>query len=77
LFYNEAAFLKNPIFRIYYIYNIMGCQKFDKNFCNFLEVIHSEKSNYSEKIGANYYPFGLKHKGYYNSNIIKTRAKWD
>ena len=52
----------------------MGCQKFDKNFCNFLEVIHSEKSNYSEKIGANYYPFGLKHKGYNNVTPANVNA---
>ena len=44
----------------------MGGQRPDTDFCNFLEVIHFKKRRYGEKNYLNYYPFGLKHKGYNN-----------
>ncbi|QSS96317.1 RHS repeat-associated core domain-containing protein [Psychroflexus sp. ALD_RP9] len=44
----------------------MGCKKLDTDFFNFLELVHSEKSASEEKKRINYYPFGLKHKGYNN-----------
>ena len=42
----------------------MGCRKLDTDFCNFLEIVYSEKRHYAEKKRINYYPFGLKHRGY-------------
>ena len=44
----------------------MGCQKLNTNFCNFLQIVPAEKRDYGEKKCVNYYPFGLKHKGYNN-----------
>ena len=44
----------------------MGCQKLNIDFFNFLEIIHSKKRVCGEKKRINYYPFGLKHKGYNN-----------
>ena len=52
----------------------MGCAKLKYQNFSFLEVIHSEKSAPEEKKRINYYPFGLKHKGY-NTNII-SEHKW-
>jgi len=46
----------------------MGCKRLNTDFFTFLEVVHSEKSAPEEKKRINYYPFGLKHKGY-NSTI--------
>lgn len=45
----------------------MGCKRLDTDFFNFLEVVHSEKSDRGEKKRVNYYPFGLQHKGYNNT----------
>lgn len=42
----------------------MGCKKPNTDFCNFLEIAYSEKRDYVGKKCVNYYPFGLKHKGY-------------
>jgi len=42
----------------------MGCRKLDTDFYNFLAEIPAEKRHYGEKKCINYYPFGLKHKGY-------------
>ena len=47
----------------------MGCTKLTYQNFSFLEVIHSEKRVSAEKKRVNYYPFGLKHKGY-NANIV-------
>ncbi len=47
----------------------MGCQKLNIDFFNALEVIHPKKRVSEEKKRINYYPFGLKHKGY-NNNIV-------
>ncbi len=44
----------------------MGCQKLNIDFFNALEVIHPKKRVSEEKKRINYYPFGLKHKGYNN-----------
>jgi len=45
----------------------MGCKRLNTDFFTFLEVVHSEKSAPEEKKRINYYPFGLKHKGYNNT----------
>ncbi len=47
----------------------MGCQKLNIDFFNALEVIHPKKRVSEEKKRINYYPFGLKHKGYNNTPI--------
>jgi RHS repeat-associated protein len=44
----------------------MGCTKLKYQNFSFLEVIHSKKKVSGEKKRINYYPFGLKHKGYNN-----------
>ena len=44
----------------------MGCLKLNTNFCNVLQILPAEKRDYGEKKCVNYYPFGLKHKGYNN-----------
>jgi len=44
----------------------MGCPKLNIDFFHFLEIIHSKKKGCAEKKRINYYPFGLKHKGYNN-----------
>ncbi len=44
----------------------MGCQKLNTDFFNSLEIIHPKKRVSEEKKRINYYPFGLKHKGYNN-----------
>jgi RHS repeat-associated protein len=44
----------------------MGCKRLNTDFFNFLEIVHSKKSAPEEKKCINYYPFGLKHKGYNN-----------
>ena len=56
----------------------MGCKKLNTDFFNFLEIVHSKKSASEEKKRINYYPFGLKHKGYNNvvsanSNSVASR----
>lgn len=45
----------------------MGCKRLDTDFFDFLELVHSGKSDYGEKKRINYYPFGLQHKGYNNT----------
>ena len=50
----------------------MGCKKLNTDFFNFLEVVHSKKSASEEKKRINYYPFGLKHKGY--NNVISSNG---
>ncbi len=47
----------------------MGCTKLTYQNFYFLEVVHPKKSASEEKKRVNYYPFGLKHKGY-NANIV-------
>ena len=44
----------------------MGCKRLNTDFFNFLEIVHSKKSAPEEKKRINYYPFGLKHRGYNN-----------
>ena len=44
----------------------MGCKRLNTDFFTFLEIVHSKKSASEEKKRINYYPFGLKHKGYNN-----------
>jgi RHS repeat-associated protein len=50
----------------------MGCLKLNTDFFNFLEIIHSKKSASEEKKCINYYPFGLKHKGY--NNVVSSNG---
>ena len=45
----------------------MGCKQLKYQFFSFLEVIHSKKRVFAEKKRINYYPFGLKQKGYNNT----------
>jgi RHS repeat-associated protein len=49
----------------------MGCKQIDTDFYNFLEIVHLEKKVSVEKKCINYYPFGLKHKGY-NTTVTST-----
>ena len=44
----------------------MGCTKLTYQNFSFLEIVPSEKRVSEEKKRVNYYPFGLKHKGYNN-----------
>jgi len=44
----------------------MGCPKLNTDFFNSLEIVPDEKRVCGEKKRINYYPFGLKHKGYNN-----------
>ncbi len=44
----------------------MGCKQLTYQNFSFLEVIHPKKKVSAEKKRVNYYPFGLKHKGYNN-----------
>lgn len=50
----------------------MGCPKLNIDFFSSLEVIHSKKRVSAEKKCVNYYPFGLKHKGY--NNVVSANA---
>jgi RHS repeat-associated protein len=50
----------------------MGCPKLNIDFFHFLEIIHSKKKGCAEKKRVNYYPFGLKHKGY--NNVVSANA---
>ena len=50
----------------------MGCKRLNTDFFTFLEVVHSEKSAPEEKKRINYYPFGLKHKGY--NNVVSSNG---
>ena len=44
----------------------MGCQKLHIDNESPLRVIHRKKGQKGQKIILDYYPFGLKHKGYNN-----------
>lgn len=60
----------------------MRCQKLDTDFCNFLEIVYSEKRGYGRKKCVSYYPFGLEHKGYNNVtsgnvNSIASKFKYN
>lgn len=62
-----------------YISGSMGCKKLNTDFFNFLEIVHSKKSASEEKKRINYYPFGLKHKGYNNvtsGNVNSVASKF-
>jgi RHS repeat-associated protein len=48
----------------------MGCKRLNTDFFTFLEIVHSKKSASEEKKRINYYPFGLKHRGY--NNIVSS-----
>ena len=50
----------------------MGCKRLNTDFFTFLEIVHSKKSAPEEKKRINYYPFGLKHKGY--NNIVSSNG---
>ena len=57
----------------------MGCPKLNIDFFHFLEIIHSKKKGCAEKKRINYYPFGLKHKGYNNvtsANVNSVASKF-
>lgn len=53
----------------------MGCIELTYQNFSFLEIVPSDKRVSEEKKRMNYYPFGLKHKGY-NSNINGTHHKY-
>jgi RHS repeat-associated protein len=50
----------------------MGCKRLNTDFFTFLEIVHSKKSASEEKKRINYYPFGLKHKGY--NNVVSSNG---
>jgi len=50
----------------------MGCKRLNTDFFNFLEIVHSKKRVCEEKKRINYYPFGLKHRGY--NNVVNSNG---
>jgi len=65
---NKTGFYWRGINHKFIYCSPMGCKRLNTDFFTFLEIVHSKKSAPEEKKRINYYPFGLKHKGY-NSTI--------